>query len=152
MLEFTAKNSGKSVKIIPAPFKDAIRLKKEVLKCLNQAGIIKELKLETKKNSEVTDVFSSLSNLLITMDTSDSFETAIFDCLKVCIYDNTHSITLQLFNDKPELQEDYYEIITKCCEVNLRPFFKSLTSELSSRFGQLGTEYLQSETELTENS
>lgn len=149
MLEFTTKNSGKSVKIIPAPFKDAIKLKKEVLKCLNDAGIIKGLKLETMKNIEVADVFSSLSNLLITMDTSEGFEKAVFDCLKVCILDNTHSITIQLFNDKPELQEDYYEIISKCCEVNLRPFFKSLVSELSNRLGQANIEIPLSESQPT---
>lgn len=150
MIEFTAKNSGKSVKILPASFKEAIKLKQEVLKCLKEAGIIKELKLETMKNIEVADVFSSLSNLLITMDTSEGFYNAIFDCLKVCIYDNSYSITAQLFNDKPELQEDYYEIISKCCEVNLRPFFKSLASELSTRFGQLTSENPQSEIQPTE--
>lgn len=149
-MEFTAKNTGKVVKIIPATFKEAIKLKQEVLKCLKEAGIIKELKLETMKNIEVTDVFNSLSNLLITMDTSDGFYNAIFDCLKVCIYDNSYSITTQLFDDKPELQEDYYEIISKCCEVNLRPFFKSLISELSTRFGQLTSENPQLEIQPTE--
>lgn len=149
-MEFTAKNTGKLVKIIPATFKEAIKLKQEVLKCLKEAGIIKELKLETMKNIEVTDVFNSLSNLLITMDTSDGFYNAIFDCLKVCIYDNSYSITTQLFDDKHELQEDYYEIISKCCEVNLRPFFKSLISELSTRFGQLTSENPQLEIQPTE--
>lgn len=151
MIEFTAKNSGKSIKIIPASFKDAITLKKEALKCLNQAGIIKDLKLESLKNIETSDVLSSLSSLIITMDTSNGFENAVFDCLKVCIYDNKMSITSQLFDDKPELQEDYYEIITKCCEVNLRPFFKSLVSELSTRFGQMNTEPQQSEIPQSEN-
>lgn len=135
--EFITKNTKKSVKIIPASFKDAIALKKQVLKSLKDAGIIKDISLESLKNLEVTDVVSSIANLFIEMDMSDSFDNALFSCLKVCIYDNKHSITEQLFDDIPELQEDYYEIITKCCEVNLRPFFKSLVSELSTRLNQI---------------
>lgn len=133
-MEFTATNTGKLVKINPASFKDAINLKKETLKCLKDAGIIEEISFEKLKNINTTDIFTGLSNLIITMDTSEGFENAVFDCLKGCIYDNKHAITSQLFDDIPELQEDYYEIIVKCCEVNLRPFFKSLYSELSTRF------------------
>ena len=136
-MEFTAKNSGKSVKINPASFKNAIALKKEVLKSLKDAGVIDDINLEKLKNVNISDVFTSLANVILSIDTSDSFESALFDCLNVCIYDNKFAITQQLFDDKPEIQEDYYEIITKCCEVNLRPFFKSLYSELSTRLSQL---------------
>lgn len=149
MLEFIAKNSEKSVKINPASFKDAIALKKEVLKSLKEAGIIKSINLESLKNLEVADIINSVANLIITMDISESFDVALFECLKVCIYDNKHSITQQLFDDIPQLQEDYYEIVAKCCEVNLRPFFKSLTSELSTRFNQLELDNLPSELQQT---
>ena len=136
MIEFTTQNTKKSVKIIPASFRDATNLKKEVLKSLKDAGIIQGINLESLKNLEVADIINSVANLIITMDISESFDSALFACLKVCIYDNKHSITAQLFDDIPELQEDYYEIVSKCCEVNLRPFFKSLTSELSTRLSQ----------------
>jgi hypothetical protein len=112
-------------------------LKKETLKCLKDAGIIEDVSFEKLKSLNVTDIFTSISNLIITMDTSDGFEDALFDCLKVCIYDNKFGITSQLFDDKPEIQEDYYEIVSKCCEVNLRPFFKSLYSELLTRLSQM---------------
>lgn len=137
MEEFVTKNSKKTVKIIPASFKDAIALKKEMLKSLKDAGIIKGITLDSLKNLEVADIINSVATLLISMDISETFDNALFNCLKVCIYDNKHSITPQLFDDIPELQEDYYEIVSKCCEVNLRPFFKSLVSELSTRLNQL---------------
>lgn len=137
MEEFVTKNSKKTVKIIPASFKDAIALKKEMLKSLKDAGIIKGITLDSLKNLEVADIINSVATLLISMDISETFDNALFNCLKVCIYDNKHSITQQLFDDIPELQEDYYEIVSKCCEVNLRPFFKSLVSELSTRLNQL---------------
>lgn len=137
MEEFVTKNSKKTVKIIPASFKDAVALKKEMLKSLKDAGIIKGITLDSLKNLEVADIINSVATLLISMDISETFDNALFNCLKVCIYDNKHSITQQLFDDIPELQEDYYEIVSKCCEVNLRPFFKSLVSELSTRLNQL---------------
>lgn len=137
MDEFVTKNSKKTVKIIPASFKDAVALKKEMLKSLKDAGIIKGITLDSLKNLEVADIINSVATLLISMDISETFDNALFNCLKVCIYDNKHSITQQLFDDIPELKEDYYEIVSKCCEVNLRPFFKSLVSELSTRLNQL---------------
>ena len=145
MIEFTAHNTQKTVKIIPASFKCAVALKKEVLKSLKDAGIIQGINLESLKNLEVADIINSVANLIITMDISETFDSALFECLKVCIYDNKHSITPQLFDDIPELQEDYYEIVAKCCEVNLRPFFKSLASELSTRLNQLELDNPKSE-------
>ena len=151
-MEFTAKNTGKSVKINPASFKEAIALKKEVLKCLKNAGIIEDINIDKLKNLNVADLFTSLSNLIITMDTSNGFENALFDCLKVCIYDGKYAITSQLFDDKPELQEDYYEIVSKCCEVNLRPFFKSLYSELSTRINAMDLESQELPLQQSQNS
>ena len=107
MEEFVTKNSKKTVKIIPASFKDAIALKKEMLKSLKDAGIIKGITLDSLKNLEVADIINSVATLLISMDISETFDNALFNCLKVCIYDNKHSITPQLFDDIPELQEDY---------------------------------------------
>lgn len=151
MLEFITKNSGKSVKINPAAFKDAICLKKAALKCLQNAGVLEDITTEKLKTLDVSNLLKGISKLVIEMDTSQDFENAIFDCLKVCIYDNKFSITSQLFDDKPEIQEDYYEIIIKCCEVNLRPFFKSLSSELSTRFNDLELELPKSEQPQTQN-
>ena len=43
-MEFTAKNSGKKIKIIPASFQKAINLKKEAFKCLNKTNALEKIK------------------------------------------------------------------------------------------------------------
>lgn len=134
-MEFTAKNSGKKIKIIPASFKNAVNLKKEAFKCLNQTNALDKIK--DLKNIELSTLFSEIANLLVVADTSNGFEKAVMECLSVCICDDTHAITEQYFNDCPALWEDYYEIVSNCVEVNLRPFFKSLVSELQTRFTQI---------------
>jgi hypothetical protein len=134
-MEFIAKNSGKSIKIVPASFKVAMNLKKEAFKCLNRTNALEKVK--DLKNIELATLFSELANLLVEADTSDGFNKAVMECLSVCICDGSHAITEQFFNDTPALWEDYYEIVANCVEVNLRPFFKSLASELQTRFSNL---------------
>lgn len=140
-MEFIAKNSGKKIKIIPASFQKAVNLKKQAFKCLNNTKALEKIK--DLKNIELTALFSELANLLVEADTSDGFFKAVMECLSVCICDDTHAITEQYFNDCPTLWEDYYEIVSKCVEVNLRPFFKSLASELQTRFTQIEDTQLQ---------
>lgn len=134
-MEFIAKNSGKKIKIIPASFQKAVNLKKQAFKCLNNTKSLEKIK--DLKNIELNTLFSEIANLLVEADTSDGFYKAVIDCLGVCICDDTHAITEQYFDDVPALREDYYEIVSKCVEVNLRPFFKSLASELQTRFTQI---------------
>lgn len=136
MIDFVTKNSGKRIKIIPASFKNACKLKVEAMKCLKDSGVLDKLK-ENINNIQISTILKELATLIISLDTSEGFNNAVMDCLSVCICDNSHAITEQYFNDCPELWEDYYEIVTKCVEVNLRPFFKSLSSELSTRFPQI---------------
>lgn len=136
MIDFVTKNSGKRIKIIPASFKNACKLKVEAMKCLKDSGVLDKLK-ENVGNIQISTILKELATLIISLDTSEGFNNAVMDCLSVCICDNSHAITEQYFNDCPELWEDYYEIVTKCVEVNLRPFFKSLSSELSTRFPQI---------------
>lgn len=136
MIDFVTKNSGKRIKIIPASFKNACKLKVEAMKCLKDSGILDKLK-ENMCNIQISTILKELTTLMISLDTSEGFNNAVMDCLNVCICENSHAITEQYFNDCPELWEDYYEIVTKCVEVNLRPFLKSLSSELSTRFPQI---------------
>lgn len=133
-MEFIANNSKKRVKITPASFKDAMFLKKEAVKCLTNSGALDKIDVNNLSNSDTKGIFDGLANLIISLDTSNGFEKAVFKCLERCIYDDKFAITEQLFDDTPELWEDYYEIVAKCCEVNLSPFFKSLASEFSTRF------------------
>lgn len=136
MIDFIGKNSGKRFKIIPASFKVACKLKVEAMKCLKDSGVLDKLK-DNLGDIQISSLLKELASLIISLDTSEGFNNAVMECLSVCICDNTHAITEQYFNDCPELWEDYYEIVTKCVEVNLRPFFKSLSSELQTRFPQI---------------
>ena len=136
-MEFITQNGNVTVDIIPASFKDACNLKKAVAK-----GIVgKDLGIG---NNNLMDIkLDSILQLLVDIDTSDDFEKAILECLKSCIYDKggkNLKITAQLFDDIPNAREDYYEIVTKCCEENLRPFFKSLASEFKARLAAMPNE------------
>ena len=142
-MEFTTQ-SGIDVNIVTAPTRSVSRLKREVMKHLKNQGIIDSL--EKGKLSAIK--FSDIGNLFIDIDTSEEFEKAVFECLKVCIYDTQNKrirISEQLFDDIPEAREDYYEIITACCEENLRPFFKSLFSALSTRLKTIPSDNLEQE-------
>lgn len=133
-MEFITQNGNVTIDIIPASFKDACNLKKAVAKGL----LGKDLGIG--ENSLMDIKLDSILQLLVDIDTSDDFEKAIMECLKCCIYDKggkNLKITAQLFDDIPEAREDYYEIVTKCCEENLRPFFKSLASEFKARLATL---------------
>lgn len=131
-MEIITTNTQKKVIINPASFSEASTLKKEAMKCLSNAGLFKNLDFASISTMETSKIFGVLSELIVSMDSSTGFENAVFDCLSRCSCDNK-AITRQLFDDNPELREDYYEIVAKCVEENLRPFFKSLSSELSNR-------------------
>lgn len=125
-MEFVTQN-GIEVNIVAAPTRSAMRLKREVIKHLKNKGLIEKIQNGNLTGLQLTDIL----DLLIDIDTSEEFEKAIFECLKVCIYDTQGKklrISEQLFDDIPEARDNYYEIITKCCEENLRPFLKSLFS------------------------
>lgn len=132
-MEFKTQNGNVTVEILPASFKDASNLKKAITK-----GLVGSNLLDNVNTANLMDIkIDSIVQILVNIDTSDEFERAVMECLKCCIYDkgvNNLKITPQLFDDIPDAREDYYEIITKCCEENLRPFFKSLVSEFKTRF------------------
>lgn len=138
-MEFTSQNTNVNIEINSASFKDASNLKKAVAKGL----IGKDLGF----NNSLMDIkLDSILQLLVDIDTSDEFEKAVMECLKCCVYDKggkNLKITSQLFDDIPEAREDYYEIVTKCCEENLRPFFKSLASEFKNRLAMIPEESLK---------
>lgn len=139
-MEFVTQNGGKKVDIKEASFKNACSLKKAVMKCLLNTDALKNVNIENLQGVDSSKIFDSLGQMLINMDTSEEFDKAIMACLSDCIYDGFFKINEQLFDDKPEAREDYYEIVSKCAEVNLRPFFKSLVSELKQRFQALSNE------------
>ena len=133
-MEFTTQNGQKDCMITAASFKDAVNLKKAAMKCLLNVDTLKGINFDNLQGLDSSKVFDALGQLIVNMDVSEEFEKAVFACLANCTYDGFFKINMQLFDDKPEAREDYYEIVSKCCEVNLSPFFKSLVSELKQRF------------------
>lgn len=139
-MDIITKNSGKTVEIKPASFQDAINLKKAAAKCLYDAGIVKNLDFQ---NIELESLIDKIAELLFCAETSTEVEKALFDCLKSCYIEENgikNKITREIFDEKPELREDYYQIISRCAEENLRPFFKSLVSEFKTRFNRKETD------------
>lgn len=135
-MEFTTQNGNVVIEIRPASFRDACNLKKAVAKGLMGNDLLKDV-----NTSNLLDIkLDSILQILINIDTSDDFERAVMECLKSCIYDKggkNLKINTQLFDDIESAREDYYEILSKCVEVNLRPFFKSLVSEFNNRLKTL---------------
>ena len=132
-MEFISTNGQKKVTINAAPFKEMCALKSEAMKCLMST----DLDLGNIQNTDTTKVLDAVVGILIAADTSPTFEQALFKCLGHCVYDGFFTITPEFFNDKPEAIEDYYEIVAKCIEVNLRPFFKSLVTAFQTTLKQV---------------
>lgn len=142
-MEFTTSNGQKAVLINPAPFKKIGALRREVTLALKNAEVTKDVDGSILQNLELSKIIDKLFDLIINLGISENFENAILDCLEESIYDfrgKNLKITQQLFDDLPEAREDYYEIIIKCCEVNLRPFVKSLVSVFSTQLQRLTNE------------
>lgn len=136
-MDIITQNGNKNITIKAAGFQDAINLKKAVAKCLLDAGIVKNLELQ---GLELTNLIDKIAELLFSAEMSDDFNKAVFECLKYCYIEENgikNKITPPLFDEKPELREDYYEIVSKCVEVNLSPFFKSLVTEFKTRFNRV---------------
>lgn len=147
-MNIITKNSGIEIEIKPSSFKDASKLKKAALKCLQEIGILKDIDLQSLRNINIATMIDKAIDVLLSVDISDDFEKQLFECLKSCTVENNgikNKITYELFDEIAELQEDYYEIASKCIEVNLRPFLKSLVSEFNSRLKIPKEENQQSE-------
>lgn len=136
-MDFVTQNGKKKVEIKEASFKDASNLKKATMRCLLNANALENIDVSSINSIDATKILDSICQFIINMDTSEDFDKAMMSCLSSCIYDEFYKIDERLFDDKPEIREDYYEIVSKCAEVNLRPFFKSLVSELKQRFQKL---------------
>lgn len=135
--ECTTVNGNATLVLNEATFADCIILQSVIMEEAKKLKLdIGEIEIEDVKGFEVTSMSKLLDNikdLFFGLMTSDKFERIIFKCLGYCTY-NDIKITKQLFDDMPEARADYYQIIKECVEVNLNPFLKSLTSQLSTLF------------------
>ena len=130
-MQIITQNNKTKVTINRASWADMNLLKQEAFKCID----IRDIKFNL---TDTAEFINFCMDILIKAETSESFNYALFRCLKNCLWDDYISITEQLLQDKPEIIDDYYEIASNCIEVNLRPFFKSLVTEFKRRFQQMG--------------
>ena len=130
-MQIITQNNKVKVTINRASWADMNLLKQEAFKCID----IRDIKFNL---TDTAEFINFCMDILIKAETSESFNYALFRCLKNCLWDDYISITEQLLQDKPEIIDDYYEIASNCIEVNLRPFFKSLVTEFKRRFQQMG--------------
>ena len=103
-MNFTTQNGQKEVVLTPASFKEAIALKKAAMKSIldnNMPGGINAAGLQAADISKILDI---IARAIISADTSDEFETAVFKCLERSHYDKKQ-INMQLFDDFPEARE-----------------------------------------------
>lgn len=146
--EIKLQNSGKMLIINTASTAEVKYLKNVLLEEVKKYPIGLKLLGSTEsifdKQVDFTSVFDFIKNVLISVDISETAENAIFECLKHCVYDRTHKITLDLFDEIEEAREDYYEIIFACIEENLKPFIKSLVSMWKIQAEKLGKSQLLS--------
>ena len=144
--EVKLQNSGKMLIINTASTAEVKYLKNVLLEEFKKYPLGLKLLGNTEsvfdKQVDFTSVFDFIKNVLISVDISETAENAIFDCLKHCVYDRTHKITLDLFDEIEEAREDYYEIIFACIEENLKPFIKSLVSMWKIQAEKLGKSQL----------
>ena len=134
MKEFKGCNGAKIV-INEAPWGDVRKLKKVLAIELLKLGIDidKEFLGQSEENLMVgSKLFQLLKDVYLTLEASDDFNDEIMNCLQYCHYDNIQ-IKEQLFDDKPEAREDYYDMVIGCLEVNLAPFIKKVLSKFSNQ-------------------
>jgi hypothetical protein len=125
MKEFKGTN-GVLIKIMPAPFKDAFRLKNAVVKELAKTGLnIGDISLKTELSTDVLDGFLKP---IFQIDSSDEFNDAIMACMERCTY-NGLKIDKDTF-EPDEAREDYYIVLFEVIKANLYPFFKGVVSKL----------------------
>ena len=134
MKEFKGCNGAKIV-INEANWGDVRKLKKVLAQELIKIGIDidKEFLGQTKENLMVGGkLLSLIKDVYLTLEASDDFNAEIMNCLQYCTYDSIQ-IKEQLFDDKVEAREDYYDMVIGCLEVNLSPFMRKLFSKFTSQ-------------------
>lgn len=132
MIDITTQNGQKRLRINCATTKEVKELKRVILKELTKHPLgLKLLGNDREfldKEVDFSGVIEFIKNVVISIDTSEEFDSAIYACLSHCTYDSTKAINEQLFDNDENAREDYYEIVFACIEENLKPFIKSLVS------------------------
>ena len=131
--ECTTVNGNATLILHEATFADCIILQSVIMEEAKKLKIdIGDMDISLNITS-MSNLLDNVKDLFFGLMTSEKFDRIIFKCLTTCTY-NGIKITKQLFDDMPEARQDYYQIIKECVEINLNPFLKSLTSQLSTLF------------------
>ena len=98
---------------------------------LNLTEVIKSLSssMEEFLAQDLETVLPLLQQIICELESSEEFNNIVYNLLRVCTY-NGIVITRQLFNDKPELREDFYTLKIEVIKFNLSPFLKNLSGRL----------------------
>jgi hypothetical protein len=103
--------SGENLHVSTAPFEDAV--------CLVEA--VKSVTLGMDPSSEIDDAILANPNV----------RKALYPCFALAMW-GIHKVSPQLFNDQKvgeKARGDYFEICSKIIEVNMKPFFLTLSSK-----------------------
>lgn len=143
--ECTTVNGNATLILNEATFADCIILQSVIMEEAKKLKLdIGNMEIEDFEFTSMSKLLDNIKDLFFGLMTSDKFERIIFKCLGYCTYNNV-KITKQLFDDMLEARQDYYQIIKECVEINLNPFLKSLTSQLSILFPIPNSDNLQSD-------
>ena len=89
MKKIKATNTGNKIIINPAPTREVLRLKQVILQELIKQPLglkIKEgqqnIQDVLQKEVDTTGIMEFIKNVVLSIDTSDDFMEAVFDCLK----------------------------------------------------------------------
>lgn len=117
-----------------------------IIKCVDMECIEEVIQLIMLKAKELdlTDLaksFSSIDNFLqqdavviipllqkiiCELESSKKFTDLMYEMMGSCTINNV-PVTRRLFNDKPELREDYYALKWEVVKYNLAPFLKRIS-------------------------
>jgi hypothetical protein len=130
-MDFVTKNAVE-IEIQVASFQVAMKLKQVVAEAIKESGT--DLSSIDIKNLGTS--ITPIVQMLLTVDTSDKVNDALFKCLERCKYKlpmmvAAERITKETF-ESVEMRKDYYEIAFHCIKENLAPFFLTLFSQLNS--------------------
>lgn len=78
---------------------------------------------------ELLPLLPLIQQIICRLEGSSEFRIIVYKLLSACTYNNI-VITKQLFNDKPELREDYYMLEWEVVKFNILPFLKRLNGGL----------------------
>lgn len=134
MQEITLK-SGNILKFSMASFIDSIRLTNIVARAFSQRGL--DVKLDRETELSFQGLFEKNPDAFIKGLMDVVFEEfvmdVVFKCAEKCVYVKkgvSMKVTQETFEDE-EARKDFYEIMLKIAQENIKPFFGNLLTVLS---------------------